>query len=161
MPPGQIFDYGIQDGSYLGIAPSLQRGGLCGSLIAAENDGWDMGLAASARIKQSIYKDPDPTVWDYSQTRVLNIQILNSVAFQAVTGLMSPPSPVTPELYRKHGIPFYSYFEDSALDLTSLAAEIKSVGIIDTVVGPQKNSHFNPSKPTVCSKYGRRLCTAM
>jgi hypothetical protein len=37
------------------------------------NDGWDIGLAAGARIRQSIYKDLDPSVWDYKRTRVLNV----------------------------------------------------------------------------------------
>jgi hypothetical protein len=162
---GQILDYGIQDGSQVLLKNLIV--GVLGPLQhmkkpePAPNDGWDMGLAAGARIRQSIHKDPDPSVWDYKRTRVLNVQILNSVAFRAVTGLEIPSSPITPQLYLNYGIPFYSYLEERALNVTSVAAEIKSLGTIDAEIGPEKDTRVNPSKPTVCSKCGQRLCTMM
>src|SRR5207302_8150343 len=55
---------------------------------------WDMGLAAGGRISQKIHPDPLPrNSYNTSCTRVLNIQILNSVAFETCTGMLTPETP--------------------------------------------------------------------
>jgi len=52
--------------------------------------GWDMGIAVGGTIKQAITEDKSPHFWNWKAARTVNIQIINTVAFQAVTGL-SPP----------------------------------------------------------------------
>jgi len=95
---------------------------------------WDMGIAAGARLRQRIEKDRhDPIIWRKKSSCLINVQILNSVAFEALTGMLTPPTPISPELYLKHGYPFYTQYREEAAK-TSGAEEfqvIKSVGQID------------------------------
>jgi hypothetical protein len=164
---GQIFDWGFRDGSNVTIKVyPMYFGAMEGGRVGFDpttlpQDGWDMGLGAGGRIKQSIYKDPEPRRWRSKQSRFLNIQILNSVAYEAVTGLKPPPSPITPEEYRIHGIPFFSYYEEKALELNSNAANIRSIGMIDSEKAPQTDIWARPNRPTVCIRCKECFCTTM
>lgn len=70
----------------------------------------DMGLAAGGRIRQIIEKDRyGIEVWDTSVHSRCFLHLLNSRAYQAVTGRNPPPSPCTPEAYAENGIPWFDY----------------------------------------------------
>lgn len=71
-----------------------------------------MGIAAGGLIKQAIVEDSGKHEWDSTQTKVLNVHILNSHHFQAVTGFAPSPSCVTAQTYADHGYPFYSMYEE-------------------------------------------------
>lgn len=75
-----------------------------------------MVIIPGGKIKQGIMKDEKPGQWDYSQARLLNIQILNSVAFKAITRQEPPKSPITIEEYTKFDVPFLYYAEANFLD---------------------------------------------
>lgn len=51
-----------------------------------------------------------PHFWDWTASRFINIQLLNAVAFESVTGLAVPPSPVTLEEYTKAKILSLSFY---------------------------------------------------
>jgi hypothetical protein len=40
----------------------------------------------------------------------LNVQILNFVAFESITGMMTPPTPVAPEDYISASLPFFKEY---------------------------------------------------
>jgi hypothetical protein len=67
--------------------------------------GWDMGLSAGGNVRQDLARDPNPRIWDWKASRIVNIQILNAIIFQAVTRLRSPVTPISFEAYRSALIP--------------------------------------------------------
>lgn len=102
---------------------------------AAPPLGWDMGIGAGARLRQQILKDPHAAnTWDKSASVLVNVQILNSVAFESLTGMLAPPTPITPESYIKAGFPFYLSYGEAAETYggTNFQA-IKSIGQLDAM----------------------------
>ncbi|KAL2018083.1 hypothetical protein VTK56DRAFT_1269 [Thermocarpiscus australiensis] len=95
---------------------------------------WEMAVATGSRIKQHIFADPDPWRWESEPAGMLNIQILNAVAFTALTGRPGPPTPITAAAYAAKGFPFFAALNEDA-PLTTAAARaltgLRSVGAID------------------------------
>lgn len=60
----------------------------------------EMAFGAGAKLWQTIlaYEHPEQSV--HYHTKHFNVQILNSLAFESITGL-SPPIPVTADRYAK------------------------------------------------------------
>ncbi|KAK2044563.1 hypothetical protein LZ31DRAFT_565829 [Colletotrichum somersetense] len=55
---------------------------------------WQMALGAGARLLQQIHKSSSHQCWDWRNSRFINVQILNAVAFQSITGI-PPWTPVS------------------------------------------------------------------
>ncbi|KAK6337489.1 hypothetical protein TWF730_002888 [Orbilia blumenaviensis] len=69
--------------------------------------GWEMGIGVQGNIIQNILKTKTSDLWRWERSRFINIQIINAVVFQKITGLSynSPiplrapkPDPVAPNL---------------------------------------------------------------
>ena len=94
----------------------------------------EMGIAAGGRLKQQIIHDRyGVDAWDEERSRFVDIHIVNSEMYQAITGLEPPSSPVTQEQYQKSGIPWFSHYEESAQSVKAAGAlkKIQSVAEID------------------------------
>ncbi|KAK5174666.1 uncharacterized protein LTR77_001748 [Saxophila tyrrhenica] len=99
-----LSDLDLVDGQTVGFRaePKLlrlgsARGGFSGRSTRRESviaPGWDMGVALGGEFKQSVFEDQSTHIWNWKAARLVNIQILNSIAFQAVTGLRPPLSPL-------------------------------------------------------------------
>jgi hypothetical protein len=77
----------------------------------SDYDSWDMGVRASGLIEQKIHEDTNPTdIRIKSAQTLLNVQILNSVAFESITGTTTLPTPVAPEDYISAGLPFFKEY---------------------------------------------------
>ncbi|KAK0614694.1 hypothetical protein B0T14DRAFT_528907 [Immersiella caudata] len=129
-----------------------------------DQTGWAMGLAAGSKIRQAIFPDPFvPTTWCKPRATILSVQILNSVAFESLTGMLAPASPITPQMYLEHGLPFLtSYDEGVTTDGTTYLAGIKGVGEIDAMQGPvQLSSNAAGRKSTGCTCCGKMLCDSI
>lgn len=73
----------------------------------------DLGLAPGGLIKQAIAKDPyGLDAWDTAHASRCFVHLLNSQAFQALTGHRPPTEPITPSQYRKYGIPWFDFYHD-------------------------------------------------
>ncbi|OBR09963.1 Integral membrane protein [Colletotrichum higginsianum IMI 349063] len=48
---------------------------------------WEMALGAGARLMRRIYMGASHQHWDWRNSRLVNVQILNAVAFRSVTGI--------------------------------------------------------------------------
>jgi hypothetical protein len=94
--------------------------------------GMEMGVAAGGLIEQTIIQDQGKLEWDTTQTKVFNVQILNSHHFQAVTGIPPPESCVTVETYKRHGYPFYHIYDEPSTIAGNFDG-IKSVGEMDAI----------------------------
>jgi hypothetical protein len=124
-----------------------------------------MGIAAGARLRQYIERDQhDPSIWRNKGSCLINVQILNSVAFEALTGMLTPPTPITPELYLEYGFPFYiQYGEEAAKTSGETNFElIKSVGQLDAL-GPHINlgTSLHQCARVGCTVCKKNLCDCM
>jgi hypothetical protein len=98
----------------------------------------EMGLAAGGRMLQKIYPDPHGLqVWDQSQAGSLFVHILNSQAYQRITGEAPPPSPVSAQTYTQYGLPWFELYDEAegTLALAEKLAGVQSVGEIDAQLG--------------------------
>ncbi len=124
-----------------------------------------MGIAAGAAIHQAILADPfASSAWSKSRSTVLSVQILNSVAYESLTGMLAPSSPITPQMYLAQGLPFFaSYGEEGvATDGASYLAGIKGVGDIDASQGPvHLGANVAGAKNVGCTCCGKMLCDSM
>lgn len=91
-----------------------------------------MGIAAGGFIKQAIVEDSGKREWDTTQTKVFNVQVLNSHHFRAVTGFGPQASCVTAEIYAGNGYPFYSMCEESTVVAGNFNG-VQSVGQLEGI----------------------------
>jgi hypothetical protein len=94
----------------------------------------EMGIAAGGSIKQKIITDKyGADSWDSKTATPVCIHIVNSEAFQAITGLKAPKTPITAYSYEKRGLPWFRKYEESTPGLPGAKAFrfIKSVLQID------------------------------
>lgn len=91
-----------------------------------------MGFAAGGRISQKIIRDPLPvTAYDHTKAERLHVTVINAAYFQAITGLPSPPSPISSKTYIDHKLPWYELYEEhlptAPFSSSSPLANVKSV----------------------------------
>ena len=100
----------------------------------AEPKPMEMGIAAGGRIKQQIHEDSyGAESWDEEVFRDVVIHIVNSEAYERITGLPAPPCPITVDHYARHKIPWYSDYEENvrAVAPAGVFKRIFPIGQID------------------------------
>lgn len=71
------------------------------------------GIAAGGKISQKINRDPLPVVaYDHIKGQRLHVSVINSAYFTSITGLPSPPSPVTPQTYLANNLPWFTLYDE-------------------------------------------------
>lgn len=83
---------------------------------------WEMAHGSGGALRQIVQKDSIPDYWNWEAAQFVNVQILNTVAFESVTGLAAPISSISFEEYTKAGISSLSYYPDAE---TSEAVGVK------------------------------------
>jgi len=76
---------------------------------------WQLGISGGGLLRQDIYPDPiQPPFsrWDVTGARFINIQILDSVAFNMVTGMPAPQTPVTVQVYAACGLQYSKDYDE-------------------------------------------------
>ncbi|KUI53094.1 Ubiquitin-60S ribosomal protein L40 [Cytospora mali] len=74
-----------------------------------------LGIAVGGSITQNIRQDTySPDDWVRELTFTFPVHILNSEAFQAVTGIKPPPSSINASTYAKAGLPFFDSYEEAS-----------------------------------------------
>ncbi|KIW21348.1 hypothetical protein PV08_01928 [Exophiala spinifera] len=128
-PLGRLADYGISNNCTIHMVPKL-RGGGSGPAIAAPKR---MSLGAGGSVSQNISADHyQPSVWDASRRKLINIQIINSNDFEKLTGVKSPPTPIGFETYESLGLPFFHYYLE---DATAVSGDFSGVMSIEALAG--------------------------
>jgi len=120
-------------------------------LCAAQKSSRDieMGIAAGGSIQQQIIADPHGVdFWDAATATPIHIHIVNSVAFEAITGEKVPPTPITAYSYKKRGIPWYSKYDENSPTVAAAKAfrVIKRVFQIDRSRGDTSGKSSTPIK---------------
>ena len=125
---------------------------------------WDMGIAAGGQISQNIVPDTrSRREWNLTLARTLDIQILNSVAFEACTGMLTPQTPIDADTYIKAGLPFFKIHEEGEATVGGggFDVEIETVGQIDAGKGVKMGVSIDPNNPTACLRCKVNLCDSM
>ena len=106
------------------------RGAITCLSIDASRGMADMGLAPGGRMKQEVYKDPfDFDDWDTEHSSRCFVHITNSLVWRAITGEQPPTVPLTSKEYTRAGLPWFEYYDDSAVavDGAEILKKLKSV----------------------------------
>ncbi|MDQ4145583.1 MAG: hypothetical protein M3198_17940 [Actinomycetota bacterium] len=99
----------------------------------------DMGLGAGGKMVQDIYPDPHGIdLWDPASGRRVFVHIANSTAWRDITGEEPPPTPVSAELYTRHGYPWFELYDEHKGDIK----KSDSLAAIDTIAGVDKKKGF-------------------
>jgi hypothetical protein len=81
--------------------------------VASDSHPTPLGIGAGGSIIQHIERDDnDPRIWDVANSKILNVQIIDSTTFRLLTGLNSPGTPINAQMYKKMGLPFYRLWRD-------------------------------------------------
>ena len=91
-----------------------------------------MGIAAGGNIEQIIIADLYGTdSWDIRRKRNLTIHMVNSLAYEKITGRKAPSSPITKYEYEKRGIPWFSFYDESIPKVSGSALFKRILGVSD------------------------------
>lgn len=91
----------------------------------------NMSLSFGGIIEQTVHEDKnDPHIWDVTNSRLLNIQTVNSVVFEIITGFLAPPKPISLSMYVSYGLPFYSTNDEKSSKVSSNFENVKSVQVL-------------------------------
>jgi len=102
-----LSDYKVQKESTVQLILRLRGGG--------DLDYEDIvaGFGAGGKISQKINRDPLPTIaYDHSKVQQFHVTVVNAAYFSTLTGLPSPPSPITARTYLEHGLPWFELYDE-------------------------------------------------
>ncbi|KAF8969629.1 hypothetical protein BDZ97DRAFT_1794340 [Flammula alnicola] len=94
------------------------------------------GIAVGGRISQKINKDPLPaTAYNLGKASRLHVTIINAAHFTSLTGLPTPPSPVSANTYLASGLPWFEIYDEHIpfANNTSTKTPLSGVQSIATV----------------------------
>ncbi len=102
----------------------------------------DMGLAPGGRMQQQVHEDPyEFSDWEKKGSRCF-VHLLNSMAWQSVTGAQPPTAPRTAADYSRYGLPWYDHYVDGAKVATGTSKTKGLKGIAELAPGllPENSS---------------------
>lgn len=152
-----LADCGIQFESVIDMQVSRPR--LRGGSFMPERM---MGIAAGGTIKQTIVEDKsDPRQWNTDKARLINVQIVNSVWFEEITGMAMPPTPISMETYASTGLPFFDIYNETPSDVAGSFAAVRTVSEMDVAKGVRADMVYDPTKQQICGMCSVRMRDCM
>jgi hypothetical protein len=162
-----IVNYDL-DGGMITFSPPWQSAGTKGSLnnykfpLTEEAHGrWEMGLAAGGGVYQEICVDSDPRRWNWADSCVLSVQILNSVIFQSVVGMEAPPCPISVQDYIEGRMPFYHIVQSTPINAETILKELSTIGQIDARKEITNSIFMSADGSSACAVCQKSLCDSM
>ncbi|KIJ66163.1 hypothetical protein HYDPIDRAFT_27346 [Hydnomerulius pinastri MD-312] len=122
-----------------------------------------LGLAAGGQITQRIYGDTRSIrMYDEEKGHRFHLHIISPEAWEVITGVLPPITPVSEEMYKMHKIPWYKLADDHLPVLPSSASTplsgVKSVAQLDSSA---KQAEIDPSRPPGCSVHASAASTCV
>jgi hypothetical protein len=103
-----------------------------------------MGFVPGGRIEQKVLEDQYGTeTWDAERFATLNVHVLNSAQYRAVTGREPPSSPIDAHTYTKYGFPWFTLYEEPA-DIPASDALASLTSIADMVDSREQKEADRP-----------------
>jgi hypothetical protein len=102
-----------------------------------------MGLGAGGQIRQKLYADPHGVeAWDADNRGRVNVHLVNSDQYRALTGKSLPPTPVDAKAYAAHGLPWFDLYDEGLPHLRPAAPLIgvKTIRELDVIRGLEPGS---------------------
>jgi len=79
-----------------------------------------LGLGAGGQIRQKVYPDKyGLDTWDPSEFGSVQVHLVNSVEFEALTGQAPPPTPIDTRTYTDLGFPWFDLYDEDRADLAA------------------------------------------
>lgn len=140
----QIIVYDPKPGRFPEEPPRRGRDDVMICECAGPSAGPEMGLAAGGKMKQKIYPDEyGSDTWDQDNYGRVYIHIVNSAAYREVTGMETPPTPISARTYTEYGLPWFDLYDEDKGDVgpSKELAKVKSVKALDKKKGlaPQQD----------------------
>ncbi|KAH8810483.1 hypothetical protein DL96DRAFT_1505741 [Flagelloscypha sp. PMI_526] len=120
-----------------------------------------MGLAVGGKIEQKIYFDTrSPEVYDEDNAARVYIHTVSTAAWEMITGVVCPLTPVTPALYKALDYPWFTVYDEHLLTVqpTGHFGHVQSVHQTDYV---SSNEIINPKSPPNCARHIERTSTCI
>lgn len=92
-----------------------------------------MGLGAGGRMRQEIYADEYGIgTWQTTPSRVIEIELVDALAFSVLTGIEHPPPPDA-ATYTRHGLPWFDLLQPTHRDIAAAdrLRGIRSIGDLE------------------------------
>jgi len=113
---------------------------------------WELGIAAGGRAYQNLALDSDEAGWNWKNARLVNFQFLNSVAFEAFTGIKPPDFYPRTRVYREASFLYYHVLDDQqAVPVGDRMGALKTVSEMDAAKGAEPGTATLGLKPVVCA----------
>lgn len=93
-----------------------------------------MGLGAGGRMRQEIYEDEyGIRTWEHAPSRTVRIDLVDALAFEALTGLSVPGPPVDAETYTRFGLPWFDLLAPTKTDIAAAGrlASVRSIADLE------------------------------
>ena len=104
-------------------------------------------MGAGGSITQHIERDEnDPRIWDVANSKILNVQIIDSTTFRSLTGLNPPQTPINAQMYKRLGLPFYSLWRDEGKEdgVAGTWGDLAGVAEVASKGRKRKQEHTTP-----------------
>jgi hypothetical protein len=121
---------------------------------------WAMGLAPGGKLAQQIHKDEDIYRPKHCPTALICIQLLNAVAYEAITGLVCPSTPITVRDYVNAGFPWFDTYDPSSRSTAGGVGfdRIRSVSDIDGTEVISAGTNIGRNQKIACTICHQNLC---
>ncbi|MGE0681886.1 MAG: hypothetical protein AB7P69_13430 [Candidatus Binatia bacterium] len=103
----------------------------------------EMGIGAGGVMTQKIYADPyGLAVWDQRNYGQVWVHIVNSWSFHELTGMPPPPTPIDPQAYTQHGLPWFTLYDEKKREIAAPGGftEVRTITARDTELGKGNGS---------------------
>jgi hypothetical protein len=112
-----------------------------------------MGLGAGGQIRQKLYADPyGLETWDADNRGRVDVHLVNSDQYRALTGKSPPPTPVDAKAYGAHDLPWFDLYDEGLPHLPPAAplTGVKTIRKLDAgrgvEPGPEEQSFDVPEQ---------------
>lgn len=123
-------------------------------------ESWAMGLAPGGKLTQQIYKDEDVHRPKHCPTALISVQLLNAVAYEAITGIVCAPTHIRVKDYVDAKLPWFDTYDSSSRSTASGRGfeKIQSVSEIDGAEEISVGINVAQSQKIGCTMCHRDLC---
>ncbi|KAJ7757012.1 hypothetical protein B0H16DRAFT_1537697 [Mycena metata] len=146
-----LYDYVVKPESTLHLALRLRGGGDI-------SETGRMGIAAGGKIVQRIYANPaQSVVYDEERPYRAFVHTVSTAAWEMITGVVCPVTPITPKLYKCHNYPRFALYDEHIPTVHHKGAfsTVKSIGELDNAA----LSCYDLIDPQIPSKMSSTLRT--